>query len=102
MEEMMDETLDGLDEDQDELEEEADAEVDKVLYDLTDGKLGVLNGKAGSSLPVRSSHTYHLFARPSFSLHERYLLLTRSFAAQFDLAFCLLFFPSSSLSIHRL
>lgn len=49
----MDETLDGLDEDQDELEEEADAEVDKVLYDLTDGKLGVLTGKAGSSLPVR-------------------------------------------------
>jgi charged multivesicular body protein 3 len=53
MEEMMDETLDGLDEDQDELEEEADAEVDKVLFDLTDGKLGVLTGKVGGALPVR-------------------------------------------------
>lgn len=49
----MDETLDGLDEDQDELEEEADAEVDKVLFDLTDGKLGVLTGKVGGALPVR-------------------------------------------------
>lgn len=53
LEEMMDETLDGLDEDQDELEDEADAEVDKVLFDLTDGKLGVLTGKVGSTLPVR-------------------------------------------------
>lgn len=50
----MDETLDGLDEDQDELEDEADAEVDKVLFDLTDGKLGVLTGKVGSALPVRA------------------------------------------------
>lgn len=50
MEEMMDETLDGLDEDQDELEDEADAEVDKVLYDLTDGKLGVLGATKGAPL----------------------------------------------------
>lgn len=53
MEEMMDETLDGLDEDQDELEDEADAEVDKVLYDLTDGKLGVLGATKGAPLTVR-------------------------------------------------
>ncbi|KAI0084176.1 vacuolar sorting protein Vps24 [Irpex rosettiformis] len=38
LEEMMDDTL--AVEDDEELEEEADAEVDKVLYDLTNGKLG--------------------------------------------------------------
>ncbi|TEB35696.1 vacuolar sorting protein Vps24 [Coprinellus micaceus] len=38
MEEMMEDVLE-MDEDE-ELEEEADAEVDKVLFDLTDGKLG--------------------------------------------------------------
>ncbi|EJF61223.1 vacuolar sorting protein Vps24 [Dichomitus squalens LYAD-421 SS1] len=38
MEEMLDDTL-QMDDDE-ELEEEADAEVDKVLYDLTEGKLG--------------------------------------------------------------
>ncbi|KAI0719568.1 vacuolar sorting protein Vps24 [Cerioporus squamosus] len=38
MEEMLDDTLQM--EDEEELEEEADAEVDKVLYDLTEGKLG--------------------------------------------------------------
>lgn len=35
---MMDDTL-ALEEDE-EIEEEADAEVDKVLFDLTNGKLG--------------------------------------------------------------
>ncbi|CDO75572.1 hypothetical protein BN946_scf184858.g12 [Trametes cinnabarina] len=38
MEEMLDDTL-QMDEDED-LEDEADAEVDKVLYELTEGKLG--------------------------------------------------------------
>lgn len=38
----MDDTLDSgvLGEDEDELEEEAEGEVDKVLFELTDGKLG--------------------------------------------------------------
>jgi hypothetical protein len=49
MEEMMEETLDGLDDE--ELEEEADAEVDKVLFELTDGKLGQA-GRVGTDLPV--------------------------------------------------
>ncbi|CAG8704432.1 1451_t:CDS:10, partial [Acaulospora colombiana] len=48
MEEMLDETLEGLDEDP-ELEEEAEEEVDKVLYEITDGKLGVAG--AGKELP---------------------------------------------------
>ena len=47
----MEETLDSVGED-DELEEEADAEVDKVLFELTDGKLGQA-GKVGAELPVR-------------------------------------------------
>lgn len=49
MEEMLEETLE-LDEDE-ELEEEADAEVDKVLFELTDGKLG-LAGSVSTDLPV--------------------------------------------------
>jgi hypothetical protein len=51
MEEMLDDTLEGLDEDE-ELEEEADEEVEKVLFELTDGKLGQA-GKVGGELPVR-------------------------------------------------
>ncbi len=56
MEEMMQDTLE-MDED-DEMEEEADAEVEKVLYELTDGKLGQV-GSVKTDLPVsgRSSHT---------------------------------------------
>jgi len=49
MEEMLDDTLEGLDEDE-ELEEEAEAEVDRVLYEITDGKLGVAG--AGKELPT--------------------------------------------------
>ena len=45
----MEETLDSVDDD--EIEEEADAEVDKVLYELTDGKLGQA-GRVGGELPV--------------------------------------------------
>lgn len=51
MEEMLEDTLEAVDDDE-ELEEEADAEVDKVLFELTDGKLGNL-GAANSELPVR-------------------------------------------------
>lgn len=47
---MMDETL-AIEEDE-ELEEEADAEVDKVLFDLTNGKLG-LAGSVQTEPPVR-------------------------------------------------
>jgi len=49
MEEMLEDTLE-MDED-DELEEEADAEVDKVLFDLTNGKLGEA-GSVGTELPA--------------------------------------------------
>ncbi|KAJ7095440.1 vacuolar sorting protein VPS24 [Mycena belliarum] len=48
MEEMMDDALD-MEEDE-ELEDEADAEVDKVLAELTDGKLGQA-GSVGTELP---------------------------------------------------
>lgn len=51
MEEMLEDTLD-MDEDE-ELEEEADAEVDKVLFELTNGKLGEA-GSVGTELPVRT------------------------------------------------
>lgn len=51
MEEMLDDTLE-MDDDQ-EIEEEADAEVDKVLFDLTNGKLGQA-GAVHDELPVCS------------------------------------------------
>ena len=47
----MDETMDAVNDDE-ELEQEADEEVDKVLYELTDGKLGQA-GRVGGELPVR-------------------------------------------------
>lgn len=50
IEEMLDDTMESLDDD--ELEEEADAEVDKVLFDLTDGKLGQA-GAVGADLPAQ-------------------------------------------------
>jgi len=50
MEEMMDETLQSVDDDE-ELEEEADEEVEKVLFELTDGKLGQA-GAVGTELPA--------------------------------------------------
>lgn len=46
----MEDTL-QMDEDE-ELEAEADEEVEKVLFELTDGKLGQA-GKVGEGLPVR-------------------------------------------------
>ncbi|PPR07029.1 hypothetical protein CVT26_005230 [Gymnopilus dilepis] len=49
MEEMLEDTLD-LDEDE-EIEEEADAEVDKVLFELTNGKLGEA-GSVATDLPT--------------------------------------------------
>ena len=49
MEEMLEDTLE-MDEDE-ELEEEADAEVEKVLFDLTNGKLGQA-GTINNELPV--------------------------------------------------
>lgn len=49
MEEMLEDTL-QMDEDE-ELEAEADEEVEKVLFELTDGKLGQA-GKVDDRLPV--------------------------------------------------
>lgn len=55
----MEETMDMVDDD--EIEEEADAEVDKVLFELTDGKLGQA-GRVGGELPVSaaSQNVWHL------------------------------------------
>ena len=57
---MLEDTLD-MEEDE-ELEEEADAEVDKVLFELTNGKLGEA-GSVGSELPVSSSSIIFLLSR---------------------------------------
>lgn len=54
----MEETMDGLDDE--ELEEEADEEVDKVLFELTDGKLGQA-GRVGGELPVSVSESCAIF-----------------------------------------
>ncbi|KFM60205.1 Charged multivesicular body protein 3, partial [Stegodyphus mimosarum] len=50
IEEMMEDTFEGLD-DQEELEEEAQAEVDKVLWELTAGQLGTAPAAVSESLP---------------------------------------------------
>lgn len=47
----MEDMLDN--EEDEEIEQEADAEVDKILFDLTDGKLGQA-GTVGTKLPVCS------------------------------------------------
>ena len=52
MEEMLKETLEGDDEIE-EIEAEAEEEVNKVLFEVTNGKLG-LAGSVGTELPVRS------------------------------------------------
>ena len=49
MEEMLDDVMEM--EDDEELEEEADAEVEKVLFEITDGKLGAA-GTVKDELPV--------------------------------------------------
>ena len=68
MEEMLDDTLESVDMDE-EMEEEADAEVDKVLFEITDGKLGQA-GTVGTELPVCTTLSYccasssHALAQP--------------------------------------
>jgi hypothetical protein len=51
MSEMIDDTMDTLDEGEEELDDEAEAEIDKVLFEITNGKLGEIGGKVGS-IPV--------------------------------------------------
>jgi charged multivesicular body protein 3 len=50
MSEMVDETMDMMDDENEELDDEAEAEVEKVLFEITNGKLGDAN-KVGV-LPV--------------------------------------------------
>lgn len=59
MAEMVDETMEGLDDEEDELDEEANEEIDKVLYEITNGKLGELTGKVGA-IPVSLSGPFQL------------------------------------------
>lgn len=52
IEEMMEDTFEGLEDD--DLEEEADKEVDKVLFEITNGELDPLQSDSkGSQLPKR-------------------------------------------------
>jgi len=48
MTEMLDDTMETLDDADEELEDEAQEEVDKVLWQITDGKLGQASGKVGA------------------------------------------------------
>ncbi|KAG0413856.1 hypothetical protein HPB47_008998, partial [Ixodes persulcatus] len=65
IEEMLDDTMEGLD-DQEELEEEAQEEVDKVLWELTAGTLGKAPTAVTESLPSEDVEV----AGPSTSLAE--------------------------------
>merc|ERR1719312_235021 len=51
IEEMLEDTMEGIT-DSDELEEEADAEVDKILFELTAGKLGEAPAAVKDTLPA--------------------------------------------------
>jgi hypothetical protein len=74
MDEMVGETMDLMDEEEG-LEEEADEEVEKVLFEITDGKLGQA-GKVDQKVPVRT-----LILRQTPLLQ---LLLTRRTATDSD------------------
>ena len=50
----------GFEEEDEELEEEADAEVDKVLFDITDGKLGAA-GTVKTDLPVSFMYNFRSY-----------------------------------------
>lgn len=65
MDEMMEDMLDT--EEDEEIEQEADAEVDKILFDLTNGKLGQA-GTVGTELPVRYLDFW--FALAHFCIHS--------------------------------
>jgi charged multivesicular body protein 3 len=67
MEEMLEDTLDIGDDE--ELEEEADAEVDKVLFELTDGKLGEA-GKVSTELPVSAYSMIFIFRLRVTFIHK--------------------------------
>ncbi|GAA5958873.1 hypothetical protein JCM8115_000672 [Rhodotorula mucilaginosa] len=55
MTEMLDDTMETLDEEDEELEDEAQAEVDKVLYQITDGKLGQVDAAQVGELPQKQA-----------------------------------------------
>ena len=55
MTEMLDDTMETLDEEDEELEDEAQAEVDKVLYQITDGKLGQVDAGKVGELPQKQA-----------------------------------------------
>ena len=73
MEEMLEDTLD-MEEDE-ELEEEADAEVDKVLFELTNGKLGEA-GSVDKELPVSAVNILTLEVCSSSCSHYKVSLRT--------------------------
>lgn len=52
MSEMVEDAIDTLDEDEEELEEEAEMEVENVLFQITDGKLGQMGSLKGGKLPA--------------------------------------------------
>lgn len=51
MDEMIEEGLEGMEEE--DMEEEAEIEVDKILWEVTEGKLGVAGSTKVGTLPVR-------------------------------------------------
>lgn len=73
MDEMLDDTMEGLDAEED-LEDEAQEEVDKVLFDITDGKLGQGAGAVGTLPAVSRFHSISRLLHSSQSWQTRSLL----------------------------
>lgn len=70
MSEMLDDTMESIDEGEDEeLGEEAEKEVEKILYDITNGKLGQLES-GGGRLPVgaikRTKEGFSVLMTPAY------------------------------------
>ncbi|EGF98664.1 uncharacterized protein MELLADRAFT_113366 [Melampsora larici-populina 98AG31] len=57
MSEMVEDAIDTLDEDEEELEEEAEMEVENVLFQITDGKLGQMGTLTGGKLPTKQGES---------------------------------------------
>lgn len=55
MTEMLDDTMETLDDADEELEDEAQEEVDKILWQLTDGKLGQVDASKVGELPQKQA-----------------------------------------------
>ena len=64
MSEMVDETMNMMDEENEELDDEAEAEVEKVLFEITNGKLGDASKVGVLPVGLLTFSTHYRLLRP--------------------------------------